>query len=769
MSLIAKMYVEDKEINILDFKFRFTRAVNEHGFPMGKPRGTIFEIIFETTSDQSFMAWSVATDMTKHVKIVVSPVTATSKSRIIELYDVHCVHFKNNFNGQNGEPMTTLVHLTPAIMIDDGYKIVNHYWKKTDLDAKAPVTTLNDDQEPSIMFLDWIHEDTDESLSEVSYGSGASLKVQVNNPKGNEAKISVQKEDGSDFENGKKELIATAFLDGNGFGKISTLNFLGKWASENEELDFDNLIAYVEHAGIKKSSPKLKVKKPKVKFEWQNPTDGTRLEEVDYGERVNLALEVKDGKEGACVEVKITKKDGTEFESGMKERVFDVKLDATGKAVVKDILMEKIWMDTNHTDTDCLIARASVDGIMSNKKSKALDLIRLPEVIVDFRPAKDYNGEFGFDYMRDTHKKDFVSYEEILGSYITKNGVDEFNKDKTTARGVQYHSLKNNVLGFIRLQDQRTDEQGNDVGNPVTWYKDEVGNEKEYIQSYLAMYSGDTIDLSVQVETLAHGNDLTIEYDTTLFRLNTSIIPKNGGRKRIDKHLQLTCLQEFSDEKHLTVKYKDRTLGQLNILPNDKSHRFRKDVVFVKVKTNLTGTGRFKEGDSTDEDILLRRYLRQAFIRLDLAPTINLDLRNDNTFNTSFADTRNGLINRTNGIHAYLAGKISAQYNNYLKVYFIDEECPKIENGVKIGLVVGKAESFSAKDVIIFKGHNKKTTSHETMHAMGLRHPFDNASTYIFEKNHTQNIMDYSHNVGIDCIYTWQWQWQILQPSALPE
>ena len=51
MSLIAKMYVEDKEINILDFKFRFTRAVDEHGKPMGIPRGTIFEIIFETTSD----------------------------------------------------------------------------------------------------------------------------------------------------------------------------------------------------------------------------------------------------------------------------------------------------------------------------------------------------------------------------------------------------------------------------------------------------------------------------------------------------------------------------------------------------------------------------------------------------------------------------------------------------------------------------------------------------------------------------------------------
>ena len=151
MSLIAKMQIEDKEINILDFKFRFTRSTDEHGKPMGRPNGTIFEIIFETTSDQSFMSWAVATDMTKHVKIVVSPVTATSKSRVIELYDVHCVHFKNNFNAQDGEPMTTLIHLTPAIMIDDGYKVLDHYWKKTDLNAAAPITTIEPEKQKKLI------------------------------------------------------------------------------------------------------------------------------------------------------------------------------------------------------------------------------------------------------------------------------------------------------------------------------------------------------------------------------------------------------------------------------------------------------------------------------------------------------------------------------------------------------------------------------------------------------------------------------------------
>ncbi|WP_338813324.1 type VI secretion system tube protein TssD [Bernardetia sp. Wsw4-3y2] len=199
MSLIAKMYIEDKEINILDFKFRFTRSTDEHGKPMGKPRGTVFEIIFETTSDQSFMQWSIATDMTKHVKIVVSPVTAASKSRIIELYDVHCVHFKNNFNAQNGEPMTTLIHLTPAIMIDDGYKVLDHYWKKTDLSANAPITVLNnEDEEGKIIDYYAIGEDGTR-ITEFKIGEHIMLVIESEGMEGKTIDIDLADKD-HDFE-----------------------------------------------------------------------------------------------------------------------------------------------------------------------------------------------------------------------------------------------------------------------------------------------------------------------------------------------------------------------------------------------------------------------------------------------------------------------------------------------------------------------------------------------------------------------------------------
>ncbi|MEN7551862.1 type VI secretion system tube protein TssD [Rapidithrix thailandica] len=194
MSLIAKMYVEDKEINILDFKFRFTRSVDEHGKPMGKPNGTIFDITFETTSDQSFFAWSVGMDMVKKVKIVVSPVTQDSKSRVFELYDVHCVFFKNNFNGVNGEPMTTQIKLSPAILYDGGYKILEHYWKETDLSARdTPVTTIAPEKELEIIkmhYEDQNGEEMDKTLEgevtlviQTENGPGKNLDINLDNRK----------------------------------------------------------------------------------------------------------------------------------------------------------------------------------------------------------------------------------------------------------------------------------------------------------------------------------------------------------------------------------------------------------------------------------------------------------------------------------------------------------------------------------------------------------------------------------------------------------
>ena len=52
---------------------------------------------------------------------------------------------------------------------------------------------------------------------------------------------------------------------------------------------------------------------------------------------------------------------------------------------------------------------------------------------------------------------------------------------------------------------------------------------------------------------------------------------------------------------------------------------------------------------------------------------------------------------------------------------------------------------------------------------MGLWHSFSNSGEFTFKEEKTDNIMDYSHNVGIDRISTWQWQWQTIYPNITKE
>jgi hypothetical protein len=47
---------------------------------------------------------------------------------------------------------------------------------------------------------------------------------------------------------------------------------------------------------------------------------------------------------------------------------------------------------------------------------------------------------------------------------------------------------------------------------------------------------------------------------------------------------------------------------------------------------------------------------------------------------------------------------------------------------------------------------------HEIMHALGLKHTFDDREEYYFDKKSTKNYMDYS----LDKEYIWKWQWGLL-------
>ncbi len=70
------------------------------------------------------------------------------------------------------------------------------------------------------------------------------------------------------------------------------------------------------------------------------------------------------------------------------------------------------------------------------------------------------------------------------------------------------------------------------------------------------------------------------------------------------------------------------------------------------------------------------------------------------------------------------------------------------------------------KTVIVFQNRDNFTSMvHELIHSIGVHHTFDNDSKYTFELRKTDNVMDYTHQIGKKRFTTNIWQWRILNKN----
>ena len=493
-------------------------------------------------------------------------------------------------------------------------------------------------------------------------------------------------------------------------------------------------------------------------LKWVNSdTEEQDISSIGYKGNASL-LAVIENPEGSTAAITIEKEDGTEFSNGETSLSFTEGIDENGIVELTPMEIKEQWEEFKTSDIDKLVAKVTHGE--ASKTSNTLQIIPDPKIIVDFRPAKNYNGEYGFDYMR--HKKnkdDSLTYKDILG---TNKTVKNATTGKKTNIFTQY-------ITDVKYKDLKSTHY---TTTTFPWHKDANGKQIEYIQSWLTIYPKQKVTVSLQLETLDNPKklDLSLEYDKTLFKLNTDVIPaQSKGKKRLKDHLEIECLKEFDTDQPIKVMYNKRQLGELSVLKNSKKNRYKADVVFVKVKTQLV-TGTKLLGNTTGEQSFIEKYLNQALIKPLVVEEV-LDLTGDKTFNSKFAGKNKGHIDNRTGIHAYLNGKMNIKYKNHLKVYFIPDKCPVFDkNGTKTGRINGQAMGIGADAVVVFSGHNKSTTTHEALHALGISHTFSNKAAYGYKKGETYNIMDYSHQSKYGSkkrILTWLWQWKILWGNKL--
>ena len=264
MGLKAEVHFAGHIFKILVYYRRMHQTIDEVNKPIGRPTGHLIDLVLESSKETNeFLAWLVGQGM-KELKIVFSPVTGNGKSRTVLLRDAYCVFFKEHFDADTAYPMTSTVAISAGI-VDDSGVIHFEYWKVSNIiplkfESKPEIVLT-----PKISKITWIDAKTQEKTEETTYGNKIALAVKIANHKSGTASIKIEKEDGTEFENGEKSFTYVESVDEDGIAEISEIDIKEQW-EEFKTADKDTLVATVEYLGATKKSKPLQLKSFDVKI-----------------------------------------------------------------------------------------------------------------------------------------------------------------------------------------------------------------------------------------------------------------------------------------------------------------------------------------------------------------------------------------------------------------------------------------------------------------------------------------------------------------------
>lgn len=366
----------------------------------------------------------------------------------------------------------------------------------------------------------------------------------------------------------------------------------------------------------------------------------------------------------------------------------------------------------------------------------------LAKCLVFFRPKKEWIGEFGFDWVRvaDSRLEVDNPYNGIIGKYGEVYGSEPGAKFTIDA------SKYKNILSEY---------------NSFGVYKG------TYYVPNMMLKAGDSATLNAIVHIEEKPDKLNYTYNTDIFEL--TILKKFTVAKGIhfdENSVRIKCKKSFSSPETIRViatknNIKEK-VGEIKILPN--SVVIEKKILIIPVEY------RKKNGNiKYNEEIqYVNNILSQFNIQANITNYKSV-FKTGSWFSDWFFTTKNKSGNRVmdlssfRSLHRYLDDdfmsiKENKVYASYYRVYCMPDSLGL--NGVAEDVGQG------VKTVIVFQNRDNFTSMvHELLHSMGVYHTFDNNSKYTFEFRKTDNVMDYTHQIGKKRFTTNIWQWKILNKN----
>lgn len=438
---------------------------------------------------------------------------------------------------------------------------------------------------------------------------------------------------------------------------------------------------------------------------------------------------------------------------------------------------------------------------------------RMSLAAVYFRPLNTWNGEFGFDWLREKDNGLAPSNDPAYADIIEGGYLDGISDLTGGATGTAYAKLKNQ---YQRLPVTNT-------GYAVT----------EYFAPYLTLFPKSFVDtlpatllvkpkyeaeLKVLVAINGPIDRLEFEYDKNLLTVDKNILSDktktNSLVPSVDTSIKITCKKDLTSDKDIKIYcYPKNNMprilaGKIRVLKNDAIARKKQKFVLVRIKTNIVGVGVGKTGSfSPSEKKRLQEELYQCLITSELKIGPILDLSGDTKFRltTDVHGTKiygDYIYQNTSGSNRYTDGNINEdksgifnyvqsiflrfnpQYRGYYTIFCFNENTfDSFYDPVSgsAAAVPGQVEDIRIKNVFLFNGiqgatRGNDTIAHEGLHGLGLQHTHNNntpireperiftfADGNYFPAKSTDNIMSYGNKIKMS---TWKWQWDIVRKNV---
>ncbi|RLK02502.1 type VI secretion system tube protein TssD [Tenacibaculum discolor] len=302
--------------------------------------------------------------------------------------------------------------------------------------------------------------------------------------------------------------------------------------------------------------------------------------------------------------------------------------------------------------------------------------------------------------------------------------------------------------------------------------------DEEYIPNWISIRKNQTVELKLDWDTKKKAK----QYESIAFEEHPdfSFEPKN--LKGV-KEVKVTCKNNNVTPAQILIKADDKlTVGALNIYyPKPKTIDL--EWYFVEIQGNDTDKGALENKvDKQKLEDSLKKGLNPALIDVTItnnSPKVldfteySQKLKKHGFLKTHFDNKIGNYIERSRKhvVLHYINETHSNRDINKITVYFINQKCVN-EKDIKSDGTYDTSGGISPTNegiaYLVLDPDGKIATEniiHEVMHALGLRHTFNEGKVdktkrakHQFKDNKTDNYMDYKN----DKRHTYKWQWKKL-------